>query len=70
VRVSQARAAYRHGRNAETETRPPARCACEMGKVVAAKDWSETPLGPVKDWPQSLRTAMSLCLASFWRVED
>ncbi len=36
----------------------------EMGKVIAAKDWSETPLGPVANWPQSLRTTVSLCLAS------
>src|SRR5262245_6157176 len=27
-------------------------------------DWSQTPLGSVEEWPQSLRTAVSLCLAS------
>ncbi len=27
-------------------------------------DWSRTPLGPVERWPQSLRTTVSLCLAS------
>jgi len=36
----------------------------EMGKVVRAKDWSKTPLGPIDGWPQSLRTTVSLCLAS------
>ncbi|HYO80111.1 MAG TPA: ATP-binding protein [Bryobacteraceae bacterium] len=36
----------------------------EMGKVIAAKDWSQTPLGPIERWPQSLRTTVSLCLAS------
>ncbi|HYI92816.1 MAG TPA: GAF domain-containing sensor histidine kinase, partial [Bryobacteraceae bacterium] len=36
----------------------------EMGKAIAAKDWSETPLGPIEHWPQSLRTTVSLCLAS------
>src|SRR5882724_10889998 len=36
----------------------------EMGKVVRAKDWSKTPLGPIDSWPQSLRTVVSLCLAS------
>lgn len=36
----------------------------EMGKVVRAKDWSQTPLGPIESWPQSLRTTISLCLAS------
>ena len=35
-----------------------------MAKVVAAKDWSQTPLGPIESWPQSLRTTVSLCLAS------
>jgi PAS domain S-box-containing protein len=36
----------------------------EMGKVLRAMDWSRTPLGPIERWPQSLRTTVSLCLAS------
>src|ERR1700704_2179993 len=36
----------------------------EMGKLIAAMDWSKTPLGPIESWPQSLRTTVSLCLAS------
>src|SRR3982075_1906871 len=36
----------------------------EMGRVIRAKDWSQTPLGPIESWPQSLRTTVSLCLAS------
>src|SRR5205814_568378 len=36
----------------------------EMGKVVRARGWSKTPLGPIESWPQSLRTTVSLCLAS------
>jgi PAS domain S-box-containing protein len=36
----------------------------EMSRVVAAKDWSLTPLGAIEHWPQSLRTTVSLCLAS------
>jgi len=39
----------------------------EHGKMAAllhAKDWSQTPLGPIEQWPQSLRTTVSLCLAS------
>ena len=35
-----------------------------MGRFIATKDWSLTPLGPLEDWPQSLRTTVSLCLAS------
>ena len=36
----------------------------EMGKLVRSMDWSKTPLGALEDWPQSLRTTVSLCLAS------
>src|SRR5882724_5692206 len=36
----------------------------EMGKLVRSMDWSKTPLGPIESWPQSLRTTVSLCLAS------
>ena len=36
----------------------------EMGKLIRSMDWSKTPLGPVASWPQSLRTTVSLCLAS------
>ncbi|MGH8502520.1 MAG: sensor histidine kinase [Gammaproteobacteria bacterium] len=36
----------------------------EMGKLIRSMDWSKTPLGPIESWPQSLRTTVSLCLAS------
>ncbi len=36
----------------------------EMVKVVREKDWSRTPLGPIDQWPQSLRTTVSLALSS------
>ncbi|MDQ6604208.1 MAG: PAS domain-containing protein, partial [Chloroflexota bacterium] len=36
----------------------------EMGALMRALDWSAMPLGPVGDWPQSLRTSVSICLAS------
>src|SRR5258708_2724934 len=35
-----------------------------MGRLVRTMDWSATPLGPIESWPQSLRTAVSICLAS------
>jgi len=35
-----------------------------MGEMVRSMDWSQTPLGPIESWPQSLRTTVSLCLAS------
>jgi PAS domain S-box-containing protein len=36
----------------------------EMGKFVRSMDWAKTMLGPIESWPQSLRTTVSLCLAS------
>jgi len=36
----------------------------EVARLILAKDWSATPLGPIEAWPQSLRTTVSLCLAS------
>ncbi len=36
----------------------------EMAALIGATDWSKTPLGPVATWPQSLRTTVSLCVAS------
>ena len=36
----------------------------EMGRLVRAHDWSLSPLGPPSTWPQSLKTALSICLGS------
>src|SRR5690348_2150547 len=36
----------------------------EMGALMRALDWTDSPIGPVASWPQSLRTAVSICLAS------
>lgn len=36
----------------------------EMGALMRSIDWSQTPLGPVEQWPQSLHTALSICLLS------
>jgi PAS domain S-box-containing protein len=35
-----------------------------MGALIRSMDWSTTPLGPIGAWPQSLRTVVSVCLAS------
>ena len=34
----------------------------EMGTLMRALDWAGSPLGPPASWPQSLRTAVSICL--------
>ncbi|KAB8332445.1 response regulator [Scytonema tolypothrichoides VB-61278] len=36
----------------------------EMGALMRKHDWSKTSLGPVENWPQSLRTSVSTILAS------
>jgi signal transduction histidine kinase len=36
----------------------------ELAGLIAAHDWSATPLGPIDTWPQSLRTTVSLMLNS------
>lgn len=33
-----------------------------MGQLVRDTDWSATPLGAYADWPQSLRSSLSLVL--------
>lgn len=32
--------------------------------MIRAFDWAKTPLGPISDWPQSLKSAVSLVVAS------
>ncbi|RIV18079.1 response regulator [Fibrisoma montanum] len=39
-----------------------------MGKLIRSMDWSKTPLGPIDEWPQSLRTSVSLCLSSTFPI--
>jgi len=35
-----------------------------MAERIRAHDWASTPLGPINDWPQSLKTATGLVVAS------
>jgi PAS domain S-box-containing protein len=39
------------------------RCG-EAGRLIAARDWSKTSIGPIEGWPQSLKSALSLLLLS------
>ncbi|WP_242059472.1 MULTISPECIES: ATP-binding protein [Nostoc] len=47
----------------------------EVGNLMRSLDWSQTPLGDVANWPQSLRSAISILLPSkaqiclFWGTE-
>jgi len=36
----------------------------EVAELIRERDWSRTPLGPIECWPQSLRTALGVCLHS------
>jgi hypothetical protein len=36
----------------------------EMAERIRSHNWSETPLGPIAQWPQSLRTIVDLLLSS------
>ncbi|SCE66652.1 Serine phosphatase RsbU, regulator of sigma subunit [Micromonospora matsumotoense] len=38
--------------------------AGRTGRWIVAHDWTGSPLGPLRDWPQSLRTALVICLHS------
>ena len=35
-----------------------------LAHLIGAQDWTSTPLGPIETSPQSLRTALSICLES------
>jgi signal transduction histidine kinase len=47
----------------------------EMAQLIDSFDWSRSPLGPSASWPQSLKTALNICLRSrfqlaiFWGPE-
>ncbi len=36
----------------------------EAGELIRSFDWAGTPLGPPENWPESLRTALVICLNS------
>ena len=40
----------------------------EIVELIRAKDWSQTALGPIDQWPESLRTTVSLSLASSFPI--
>ena len=36
----------------------------EMRSLIASFDWASTPLGPIGEWPQSLKTPVDIVLTS------
>ena len=47
-------------------SRPPAFLSDggEMGALMRAHDWMQSPLGPLAQWPDALKMAVSICLNS------
>src|SRR5688572_27016009 len=43
-------------------------CGGEMGARMREFDWSTSPVGPTADWPQSLKTAVSICIGSRYPI--
>ena len=39
-----------------------------MGERMRAFDWSTSPVGPAAQWPQSLKTAVSICIGSRYPI--
>ena len=39
-------------------------CGGECGAIIAARDWSASPLGPLEDWPAVLRISLTSMLAA------
>jgi signal transduction histidine kinase len=40
----------------------------EMGERLRSFDWSTSPVGPPAEWPQSLKTAVSICINSRYPI--
>jgi PAS domain S-box-containing protein len=59
---------HRHGEAMSRGSSPPPGSlfvgTSEMAARMRAVDWAATPVGPVADWPASLRTAVGICLSS------
>ncbi|MFC0409013.1 PAS domain-containing protein [Roseomonas elaeocarpi] len=44
------------------------RADSRVGRLMRDKDWRETPLGPLEDWPSTLRSSLGICLNSRFPV--
>lgn len=42
----------------------------EMAARMRAFDWSTTPIGPVEQWPQSLRICLNIVLRSGYPMSE
>lgn len=58
--------------NAQPLDQPPSDVrkftSSEMTQVIEAFDWSQTPLGAMAKWPQSLKTMLNVCLHSHFQL--
>ncbi len=40
----------------------------ELVELIRTREWGRSELGPIEDWPESLRTTVSLCLSSSFPI--
>lgn len=40
----------------------------EMARLISERDWSDTPLGPIDDWPEALTQSLSMILHSSFEL--
>ncbi len=40
----------------------------ELGNLIRSFEWSDTVLGPIDNWPESLKTAVRICLGSRYPI--
>ncbi len=53
-----------HNRNASSLAAQIFAGEGEMAELMRARDWSESELGPLECWPESLKSTLSICLNS------
>lgn len=84
IAVPSARILWQHGNLTLFGGRPPESCQVldmqqvevtpifsgggEMGALMRTFDWAATPLDTPDHWPQSLRSALSICLGSRYPI--
>lgn len=55
---------YESERRGETQDTDFLSGGGELGELIRLHEWAATPLGDLRDWPQPLRFAVSLCVKS------
>lgn len=67
-RLGNTQMAYSGGGEKQVSQRTFLSGSSEMAALMRTVDWSKTKLGPIDQWPQSLRTSVSTCLNSRFAI--